>query len=99
MRRSGTAAPAVGDAHIEEGQLALQHVADDDVKLHCQLQPCHLTRNEGSMHTAACLILSPVKSCFLITDSHAVPSQHVCLLIRMYYNRRDNEESLVGLMV
>ena len=38
VRRSGTA--AVGDAHIEEGQLALQHVADDDVKLHCQLQPC-----------------------------------------------------------
>ena len=31
MRRSGTA--AVGDAHVEEGQLALQHVADDDVKL------------------------------------------------------------------
>ena len=44
MRRSGTA--AVSDAHIEEGQLALKHVADDDVKLHCQLQPCHLTRNE-----------------------------------------------------
>ena len=35
----------VSDTHVGEGQLALQHVADD-VKLHCQLQPCHLTRNE-----------------------------------------------------
>ena len=56
--RSGTA--AVGDAHIEEWQLALQHVADDDVKLHCHCSLVTLPEMKWSMHSCVSNFVSPM---------------------------------------